>query len=158
MSGPQSPERTILFSRLRLRTSIKKRGELPVACPTNWGLRIALLCWTDNVRPTPIWVHTTRQGNCYTSHLGKCRVSPGCGIFTPVHLPLLCSWQSMKVAKFQFVKNIASSKRFNMSCLPLPCPAHSGRPASLAHRRGIEAWCLCCTLIVLEFSYMTQAA
>ena len=30
-----SPERTKLFSRLRLHTSIKKAWELPVACPTN---------------------------------------------------------------------------------------------------------------------------
>lgn len=37
----------------------KKAWEPPVVCPTNWGLRIALSCWTDNARAHADMKYTT---------------------------------------------------------------------------------------------------
>ena len=115
------------FVQLKLYTR-KKRGSLTATRPTAWGLLIAHCSQNEQRRSPRRYVYHT-IGIPYI-----CKIHLWLGDYTPMSI-YRCHvlWLQLKFAKFQAVKNRASSKRLNHIWSPMPkCSSWASFPPPFA--------------------------
>ena len=105
------------FLDLAKQVQIKKRGISSLPVPRSEAFAMPCVVERATSKSTPIWIHPPLYGYATTWRHptnGSSWAIPIKGMWLDTsrgHLPLQCSWQHMKVAKFQNVKNKALSKR-----------------------------------------------